>query len=123
MKTVEDREENHERHTVDAMINVIFLVTGRLFALEIVVWIHRLAYHLQAVQLMMHIQSAEVHPRAIGELHRGTVDSPQVISRDFDTGILGQLVPGLIQLGPWRSTEGIRVHDLVLKEQLYGLQC
>lgn len=105
------------------MINVIFLVAGRLSTLEIVVRIHGLPYHLQAVQLMMHIQSAEVHPRAIRELHRGTVDSHQVLSRDFDAGILCQLVPGLIQLWPWRSAKRVRVHDLVLEELFDGLQC
>lgn len=60
--------------TVNAMINMVFHMTRSVFALEIVLRVNRLPYHLQAMQLMVNIQSAEVHSRAIREPHRGTVN-------------------------------------------------
>lgn len=93
--------------TVNAMINMVFHMTRSVFALEIVLRVNRLPYHLQAMQLMVNIQSTKVHPRAIREPHRGTVNFSQVVSRDSNAGILSQLVPSIIQLRSWRSTKGI----------------
>lgn len=75
------------------------------------------------MQLMMNIQSAEVHPRAIREPHRGTINFSQVVSRDSDAGILSQLVPSIVQLRPWWSTKGIQSNELVLEEPLGWLEC
>lgn len=119
-----DGEKEKEKViTVNAMINMIFHMTRSLFALEIVLRVNRLPYHLQAMQLMVNIQSAEIHPRAIREPHRGTVNFSQVVSGDSDAGILSQLVPSIIQLRPWWSAKGIQSYELVLEEPPGGLEC
>lgn len=124
MKLMGDREKKHEKVIiVNAMINMIFRMTRSFFALEVVLRVNRLPYQLQTMQLMVNIQSAEVHPRAIREPHRGTVNFSQVVSRDSNTGILSEMVPSIIQLRPWRSTKGIQSYEIVLEEPLSGLEC
>lgn len=124
MKLTGDGEKKNEKViTVNAMINMIFHMTRSIFALEVVLRVNCLPYHLQTMQLMVNIQSAEVHPRAIREPYRGSVNFSQVISRDSNTGMPSQIVPSIIQLRPWRSTKGIQSYELVLEEPLGGLEC
>lgn len=59
MKLMGDGEKKNEKViTVNAMINMIFHVTRSVFAPEIVLRVNRLPYHLEAMQLMVNIQSA-----------------------------------------------------------------
>lgn len=103
------------------MINVTLQVPRWFLALEIVLWIYRLSQHFEAVELVVDVQPAPVHVRAIRELHRGAVDSPQVLGRDSNIAVLYQFVPGRVQLRPWGAAKGIRVRDLVREEPLRGL--